>query len=130
MGLAPEILEGEQNTYASDIWSLGVVMWEIISGGELPYDGVNVSDLLAYLQSDQRLKQPEMCRRDMFALVADGCWEFQPNLRLDVKIMQSNIDEKFLEDPQDLIGKDLDPKVDFSENHKVRFEDVEDVTEF
>jgi serine/threonine protein kinase len=39
---APEVLEFEKYTLASDVWSFGVVMWEIFSFGSVPYGGNHV----------------------------------------------------------------------------------------
>jgi len=128
--LAPEVLSGEICTFASDIWSLGVVMWEILTCGETPYEGVQLEDIESFLRNDKRLKKPDSCAADMFAIVENGCWSEQPKGRLDAKLIQSNLDEKLLLDPEEVLGENVTPKLESAENHRVRFEDFDDSTEF
>jgi len=128
--LSPEVLNEEISTMSSDIWSLGVVMWEIISGGEKPYQDLSVTEIASYLESGKTLSKPDNCSREMFSLIESGCWSYQPRGRLDAKIVENNIAEKRLQDPEELLGTDFVPKVNFSENHKVRFEDIDEITEF
>ncbi|CAG9316821.1 unnamed protein product [Blepharisma stoltei] len=42
--MAPEILKGNYNQFASDIWSLGVILYILVQG-KLPFKGKNVADL-------------------------------------------------------------------------------------
>jgi len=128
--LAPEVLSGEICTFASDIWSLGVVMWEILTCGETPYEGVQLDDIESFLRNEKRLKKPDCCAADMFAIVENGCWSEQPKGRLDAKLIQSNLDEKLLLDPEEVLGENVTPKLESAENHRVRFEDFDDSTEF
>lgn len=43
--VAPELLQGSRPSFASDIWSLGIVLYLMVAG-ELPYDEVELSDLI------------------------------------------------------------------------------------
>ena len=40
-------------------WSFGVTMWEVYSGGKLPYPGVTSSELIRHIASGGRLSKPE-----------------------------------------------------------------------
>ncbi|CUT98839.1 tyrosine protein kinase csk [Echinococcus multilocularis] len=72
---APEVLQNEANfTLRSDVWSFGVVMWEIYSLGSLPYSEVPSRELLNHLHSGRRLDPPyETPSR--IAKLMNMCWK-------------------------------------------------------
>ena len=52
-----ETLERRVYTQASDIWSFGVVMWEIFSFGMMPYQTLENDQILKFLQEVKNLKK-------------------------------------------------------------------------
>jgi serine/threonine protein kinase len=55
---APEIHEGRDHSEASDVYSLGVVMWELMTC-EVPFDGLNAIQIRARLLSGERPDIPD-----------------------------------------------------------------------
>lgn len=56
---APEAIAFRKFTSASDVWSYGVVMWEIISYGKMPYENMlNNQEVLEAVEKGFRLPQP------------------------------------------------------------------------
>ena len=49
--MALEYLQNGHLTIMSDVWSYGVVLWEIFSFGKEPYINVNVEDMLPQFKS-------------------------------------------------------------------------------
>ena len=79
--MAPEVLAKQPNIgLRSDVWSFGVVVWEIYSLGHLPYSSVQNSKLLEHLQSGQRLYPPERTPASMRTLMV-RCWDGDPEKR-------------------------------------------------
>uniref|UniRef100_A0A6G1SIS4 Activated CDC42 kinase 1 n=1 Tax=Aceria tosichella TaxID=561515 RepID=A0A6G1SIS4_9ACAR len=76
---APETLSTWVFTHKSDVWSYGVVLWEIYSGGDSPqYPGT-----YAYLWETlkhERLPMPPGCPRHMYDLML-ACWVYEPDDR-------------------------------------------------
>lgn len=73
--MAPESLEQRKFSLRSDVWSFGVLVWEIMSSGVLlPYRGVPSSKLLALLRSRQRLHQLTGCPDDLYGVMRQ-CWD-------------------------------------------------------
>ncbi|KAJ7341188.1 hypothetical protein JRQ81_005011 [Phrynocephalus forsythii] len=79
--MPPEaVLEDEFST-KSDVWSFGVVMWEIFTLGEMPYSKLADEEVLAGLQSGKtKLPPPEGCPSKMYK-VMQRCWAPSPKDR-------------------------------------------------
>ncbi|KAH9281505.1 Tyrosine-protein kinase csk-1 [Echinococcus granulosus] len=72
---APEVLQNEADfTLRSDVWSFGVVMWEIYSLGSLPYSEVPSRELLNHLHSGRRL-DPPYATPSRIAKLMNMCWQ-------------------------------------------------------
>uniref|UniRef100_A0A5K3FYP4 Protein kinase domain-containing protein n=2 Tax=Mesocestoides corti TaxID=53468 RepID=A0A5K3FYP4_MESCO len=72
---APEVLETNQRHARSDVWSFGVLLWEIFSLGENPYAGLKTEeDVAAFvLHSKGRLLKPVLASRELYR-VMNACW--------------------------------------------------------
>ena len=57
--MAPEYLNTSRFTLASDVWSFGVVIWEIFSLGKEPYVGQSVENMITKLKTGYSLPCPE-----------------------------------------------------------------------
>ncbi|XP_065844363.1 uncharacterized protein [Oscarella lobularis] len=57
----------------SDVWSFGVVMWEICTLGSFPYPCVSGGKLLSHLRSGNRLTCPENCSAELYKIMS-ACW--------------------------------------------------------
>ncbi|XP_078604929.1 uncharacterized protein LOC144878339 [Branchiostoma floridae x Branchiostoma japonicum] len=91
--MAPERLEGgEAYTAQSDVWSFGIVLYEICTLGGDPYPGVAVNHLKDRLQAGYRMPQPEDCPDAMYDLMLQ-CWRWQPVLRPSFRSLKDKIDK-------------------------------------
>lgn len=63
--MAPESLLMRVYTSKSDVWSFGVLLWELCTLGGAPYSGVAPHDMVALLAAGQRLARPEHCSREL-----------------------------------------------------------------
>ncbi|XP_065175914.1 hemicentin-2-like isoform X1 [Sycon ciliatum] len=79
--MAPEAIKSKTFTIQNDIWSFGVLMWEIFSGAAQPFDGTSSEDIHAHVQSGQRLPKPDGCPEGAFKTML-RCWETEPKDRL------------------------------------------------
>lgn len=91
--MPPESLIGRQFGPASDVWGLGVVLWEIMTNAASPYPGKTVKQA-AYdvVYKDLRLPVPKEIPSE-YAQVMLGCWVKEPNLRLTAKQVYDKLDE-------------------------------------
>ncbi|KAI3375654.1 hypothetical protein L3Q82_003714 [Scortum barcoo] len=71
---APEAIAYRKFTSASDAWSYGIVMWEVMSYGERPYWDMSNQDVINAIEQDYRLPPPPDCPSSLHALMLD-CWQ-------------------------------------------------------
>ncbi|XP_038614560.1 ephrin type-A receptor 10 [Tachyglossus aculeatus] len=77
---APEAVQLGHFSSASDVWSFGVVMWEVMSFGERPYWDMSSQDVVKAIEDGFRLPAPRTCPSPLHELMLD-CWQRDPNER-------------------------------------------------
>ncbi|XP_058466436.1 tyrosine kinase receptor Cad96Ca [Malaya genurostris] len=80
--MATESLYDNIFTVKSDIWSFGILMWEIVTLGSTPYPGIAAADVMRKVRDGYRLEKPEHCRRELYNIMF-YCWAKDPNERPD-----------------------------------------------
>ncbi|XP_074862160.1 macrophage-stimulating protein receptor [Carettochelys insculpta] len=78
--MALESLQVQKFTTKSDVWSFGVLLWELLTRGALPYPEVDPYDITHYLLSGRRLPQPEYCPDSLYVVML-SCWAPSPEER-------------------------------------------------
>ncbi|EEH59003.1 uncharacterized protein MICPUCDRAFT_45380 [Micromonas pusilla CCMP1545] len=74
--MAPEVISHQHYNHKCDVFSYGILLWELISGGDIPYPGYTP------LQAARGLRPtiPPSCHPVM-AQVMQYCWQSDPNVR-------------------------------------------------
>ncbi|XP_023244990.1 tyrosine-protein kinase transmembrane receptor Ror [Copidosoma floridanum] len=78
--MPPESIFYGKFTTESDVWSFGVVLWEIYSYGLQPYYGYNNPEVIDMIRSRQLLPCPEDCPTMIYSLMIE-CWHEVANRR-------------------------------------------------
>ncbi|XP_056006443.1 fibroblast growth factor receptor 4-like isoform X5 [Ostrea edulis] len=78
--MAPEALFDRKYTSKSDVWSYGVLLWEIFTLGGNPYPSVPVERLFELLRSGHRMERPPYASKEMYNLMSN-CWSDAPARR-------------------------------------------------
>lgn len=73
---APEAIAFRKFTSTSDVWSYGVVLWEVMSYGERPYWNWSNQDVIKSIEKGYRLPAPMDCPEALYQLMLD-CWQKQ-----------------------------------------------------
>merc|ERR1711902_265932 len=71
--MAPESLYDNIYTTKTDVWSFGVLLWEIVTLGSTPYPGMSGSEVMKRVKEGHRLEKPEHCDREIFNMLF-YCW--------------------------------------------------------
>ncbi|XP_069978862.1 insulin receptor [Penaeus vannamei] len=78
--MAPESLQFGRYSSRSDVWSYGVLLWEIVTRGVLPYQGYVNEEVCALIISGMRLERPQNGPEFIFSLMVQ-CWKSQAKER-------------------------------------------------
>ncbi|KAK5611478.1 Fibroblast growth factor receptor 2 [Crenichthys baileyi] len=89
--MAPEALFDRVYTHQSDVWSFGVLMWEIFTLGGSPYPGIPVEELFKLLKEGHRMDKPGNCTNELYMMMKD-CWHAIPSQRPTFKQLVEDLD--------------------------------------
>ncbi|XP_051262081.1 tyrosine-protein kinase STYK1b [Dicentrarchus labrax] len=81
---APELLAKRPAGQSSDIWSFGILLYEMATLGEAPFADISVNELLQFHQRGKNLKKPSNCSNALYAIIKGCCqWKDQDRPSLD-----------------------------------------------
>ena len=92
---APEVAMGNKASIKSDVWSFGVLLFEIITYGRLPYPDLSDEEIITKLQQGYRMPQPKESSY-MYYNIMLKCWREEPENRPAFEALQWELEE-FLE---------------------------------
>ncbi|XP_037106954.1 ephrin type-A receptor 2a isoform X1 [Syngnathus acus] len=107
---APEAIAYRKFTSASDVWSFGIVMWEVMAFGERPYWDMSNHEVMKAINEAFRLPAPMDCPSAIYQLMLQ-CWLHDRSKRPRFTDIV-NILDKLLQSPESLSTiADFDPRV-------------------
>lgn len=78
--MSPESLKDGIFTTYSDVWSFGIVLWEMSTLASQPYAGMSNEEVLKFVVEGGRMFEPEDCPKILWNLM-QKCWKTKPKLR-------------------------------------------------
>ncbi|UJR35517.1 hypothetical protein I4U23_028271 [Adineta vaga] len=79
--MAPESINFRRFTHLSDVWMFAVCLWEILTMGKKPFQGIANADVIDQIENGVRLPLPgAYCPKRLFDLLQD-CWAYEPTNR-------------------------------------------------
>ncbi|XP_015205375.2 vascular endothelial growth factor receptor 3 isoform X1 [Lepisosteus oculatus] len=105
--MAPESIFDKLYTSQSDVWSFGVLLWEIFSLGASPYPGVQIDEEFCQrLKDGTRMRSPEHASPEIYRIML-ACWQGEPRERPTfptlVEILGDMLQDNGLQDGKDYI---------------------------
>ncbi|XP_066500024.1 neurotrophic tyrosine kinase, receptor, type 2a [Hoplias malabaricus] len=86
--MPPESIMYRKFTTESDVWSLGVVLWEIFTYGKQPWYQLSNNEVIECITQGRVLQRPRTCPKEVYDLML-GCWQREPHTRLNIKEIHS-----------------------------------------
>jgi len=88
---APEALNYGKYTSLCDVWSFGVLAWEIFSKGGTPYQGMTNTRARELIDSGYRMPAPEGTPDEVYQLML-RCWQYEPEDRPHFAEIHATVD--------------------------------------
>nr|XP_033779019.1 high affinity nerve growth factor receptor isoform X2 [Geotrypetes seraphini] len=88
--MPPESILYRKFTTESDIWSFGVVLWEIFTYGKQPWYQLSNTEAIECITQGRELERPRTCPSEVYDIM-QGCWQREPQQRLNIKDVHSKL---------------------------------------
>ncbi|XP_064166174.1 tyrosine-protein kinase STYK1b [Anguilla rostrata] len=96
---APEVLARREATQGSDVWSFGILLYEMVTLGDAPFPDISVNELMQYLQRGKTLKRPVNCSNSLYSIIKSCChWKEADRATLSEVIRKLQSGEKSAND--------------------------------
>ncbi|GCC33430.1 hypothetical protein chiPu_0011899 [Chiloscyllium punctatum] len=89
--MAPESLMDGMFTNQSDVWSFGILMWEVMTLGHQPYPARTNLEVLHFVRTGGRLEKPSNCPENAHQLMLK-CWTREPHKRPSFQYIESSLE--------------------------------------
>ncbi|NP_001191646.1 neurite outgrowth regulated kinase precursor [Aplysia californica] len=113
--MAIESLRDRMFTTQSDVWSFGILLWEIVTMGASPYPNVALADLYYVLSNGYRMDRPSNCSQELYAIMR-ACWEDESTDRPNFTQLRLMLEDLLIEDRDYLVLEDIDVPLTHSDN--------------
>ena len=92
---APEVSLYNRFTIKADVWSFGIVIYEIITYGQFPYPGMTNAEVLEKIPTGYRMGCPRICPDKLYDIMKE-CWRENPANRPTFDTLQWLLEEFFI----------------------------------
>ncbi|XP_048418964.1 NT-3 growth factor receptor-like [Stegostoma tigrinum] len=82
--MPPESIMYRKFTTESDVWSFGVILWEIFTYGKQPWFQLSNNEVIECITQGRVLERPRVCPKEVYDIML-GCWQREPQQRLSIK---------------------------------------------
>ncbi|RZF49262.1 hypothetical protein LSTR_LSTR002883 [Laodelphax striatellus] len=87
---APEALRLAMFSNKSDMWSFGILLWEIYSFGRVPYPRIPLADVVKHVEKGYKMEAPEGCPPEVYEIMRLA-WDLLPEKRPNFKDVKSKL---------------------------------------
>jgi len=94
--MSPEAIFDSIYTTESDVWSFGILLWEIVTLGDTPYKNLSVEEVCEWHKVGRRMERPHDCPESVYDVMRN-CWSLQPADRPSWKILVNVLQALYIE---------------------------------
>ncbi|NXC49500.1 FRK kinase, partial [Penelope pileata] len=91
---APEAIRYNKFSVKSDVWSFGILVFEIVTYGKMPYAGMPGHQVVQMLDKGYRLPRPTTCPEALYELMLQ-CWSTEPSERPTFEALHCQLEDFF-----------------------------------
>lgn len=89
---APEALKYNKFSNKSDMWSFGILLWEIYSFGRVPYPRIPLADVVKHVEKGYKMEAPEGCPPEVYEIMRQA-WDLSPEKRPTFKEVKAKLEQ-------------------------------------
>ncbi|XP_065661253.1 ephrin type-A receptor 3 isoform X4 [Hydra vulgaris] len=109
--MSVEAIFDQKFTSFSDVWSFGILLFEIVTLGGAPYPGIINRQLLSLLKSGYRMEKPDNCGDQMYEIMLK-CWNVSPLKRPTFTNLREHF-EKIIGQETSYFSLDIDERANY-----------------
>lgn len=94
---APEAIHDNKFTIKSDVWSFGILLYEIMTFGQMPYPAMTNYQVVQRVPQGYRMPSPPNCPRVLYDIMKD-CWKEHEQDRPTFETLQWRLEDFFDQD--------------------------------
>ena len=91
---APEAALYKRFSSKSDVWSFGILIYELITHGRIPYPGMTSGEILAKVEQGYRMPPPPGCPDELYQTMLD-CWKPDAEKRPAFEYLKFHLEDDF-----------------------------------
>lgn len=110
--MSPEAIRHYEFSIKSDVWSFGILLFEVITLGGSPYPGMPPEDVLPHLESGGRIEKPDNCPENFYDVMMQ-CWSADPEDRIEFSDVRMQLATQLEDITEDYSYLKLDAAKDY-----------------